>query len=239
MSHAVHDSASKERQVALGQIESHRDLTRVAFEAAHKTSSFIDENEIDNIERQSGQRMSITEFERRVQKICPDIRFRSNFLTDEQARFLHLAPGSTTRRMLHLRPDGSLVDLAGFQNQAMLPEYTIVLTRPKRVPVNIDRFKHIKAADGSWVKVPFIPGGDIPKATPLDDGQFKFNGPKPGERVLKEPAGTLVGWRTLVARLGPRGYNLVTTDAIECEFGTSDRASWAVRMGKRDLPLEI
>lgn len=241
--HAIHDSQSLIRQRLLEKIEMHRDSTRVGLQAAQRTSAFIEENDIDNLERQSGQRLSIKSFEERVQKIVPNIIFRTNYLTENQARFLHLNPGATTRRMIQILPDGKLIDLAGFQNQAMLPEYTIVLTRTKRIPAPVDQFKHIRAGDGSWVKVPYVNGKDIPQAreTRLADGtkHFEFDQSKaaPGEQFIKEPAGTLVGWRTLLARLV--GHKLVTPEEVEREFGRSQKASWAVRMGRRDIELPL
>ena len=244
MSHSVHDSASKDRQRIWGRIEQHRDSLKVGLEAAKRTSIFIQENDIANLEKQSGQRLSIVDFESRVQKLCPSILFRTNPLTDDQARLLNLQPGATTRRMLQVMPDGKMKDLAGFQNQAMLPEFTVVLVRQKRVPVDTGSYKHIRAADGSWVKIPYVDGKDIPKytETKAEDGSRKFvfdksEGPGPGFEMWNEPAGTLVGWRSLLARLV--GYHLLTPDQVEREFGTSSRASWAVRMGKRDIDLPI
>lgn len=243
MAHSVHDSAARERQSFFGQIEQHRDITRVGLEAAQKTSSFINETNIDDLEKQSGTRLSITKFEDRVQKICPSVIFRTNFLTEGQAKFLHLNSGATTRRMIQVLPDGSLKDLAGFQNQALLPEYTLVLTRLKRVPRQVEQHKLLRAADGTWVKVPKIDGRDIPNAkeSKTNDGvrhfEFDRKGETPGETYIKEPAGTLVGWRTLLARLV--GYKLVTPEDVEREFGRSPRASWAVRMGRRDVSLQF
>lgn len=234
--HAVHDSASKERQQQYALVEQHRDMQRVAWEAMERTSAWIEETDIDNIERQSGQRMARTEFERRVQILCPSVRFCGNIIEGDNARAVHLEPGTKTRCMLQLLPDGTTRYLGGYLDQPLLPEKSIILTRKERIPAPIDKTIDLKGDDGTWERIPYIDGKDIPKSEWDGKGyQFDRSVSTPGEQWVKKPVGMIRGWRTMLAQLVL--YGLATPNAIEREFGSLDSASWAKYMGKKDVTL--
>lgn len=222
--HFVHDSASRERQHQGEQLEAHRDLLRVSTKAALETSRIVDEKDLANLEKQSGQRLGTQDFEQRCQKLVPSLKFDTNHLTADHAKALHLAPSSTCRRMYRTTPEGPLQYLGSHLDQAMIPEFQVMLTRTKRLPALITDFQHVKAQDGSWVRVPCIKGSDIPK----DDDTTSS---RPGEISVKEPAGCIPGWRTVLAKLV--GYGLTTPEAVEREFGSPDNLTWAIRMGRR------
>lgn len=229
--HFVFDEASLDRQAKGAALEAHRAKTEASARQALEVSKIIDERDQTNMEKQGGKRLSRTDFEKRLQKLVPALRFDTNHLTDEQAAFLCLESGSSSRRVFYERADGTMQYLAAYQNHAVLPEYQILLTRTRRVPAPILEHRHMRAADGSMLKVPFIDGADIPK-DPLAKGE------RPGEREVKEPAGSLVGWRTVLAKLIVE-HRLISVDDAEREFRAGERVSWAAKVGKVNEKLLV
>ncbi len=233
----VFDTESLARQARGDAREQYQEGVAVAAQAALETSKAVDERDYNNFEKQAGHQLSVSEFETRLKKLDPSFLFDTNHLSDSQAAFLHLAPGSTTRRVWRRLPSGAPEYLAAYMDQALLPERTVMLTRPKRVPVPIEDHKLMKVA-GEWVKVPNISALDMPPVKQIGaepDGKPVYEwgaGPRPGQVIAKEPCGMIVGWRTVLAQL--RGRKVLTADQIEREFGVDDSHIWAVRMGRRD-----
>ena len=221
MAHTVFDSESLARQKQ-GEIREERAANELATYLAKMCQAHVVLiNQWNDFEHQQGHRLLAQVFEQKVKKLNPNITFFTRPLTDNQARFCGLAPGSSMKSMDLLLPNGTSKPIAGYQNHPILPEYTILLQREVKIPNPL--VNHAK-------------GKDFPKAKKITkpDGttEWTYDDLTPFESKGYEAAGTLVGWRTLLARLVLE--RISTPEAIEREFGASDRETWAVRMGRRD-----
>lgn len=225
--HAVFDEASLERQVKEANKEATRQKLIDSFVRLNEQRRWAQENKIDDIEHQSGNRMFINIVEEKIKRLVPNAIFRVQFLTDNEARICGQAPGSSLRSLDIVHQDGTREAIIGFQNQAILPEFMVELTRTKRVPNPYINNLSMK---------------DVPDTVLLSDGtedepKYKWEKCLPWETEVTEPCGLLVGWRTLLARLVHKG--LTTPVAVEAEFGSADRASWANLMGKSSHNVQI
>lgn len=225
--HAIFDEASLQRQLRGQQREATRQAYLDTYIATNKQRRWAEENDIANIERQSGSRMLIMSLEQRVKKLVPSIVFTVKPLTDSQCDFCCLAHGSTLRSMDVLEQDGSHTPIIGFQNQPILPEFTIELIRKKRIPN-----PHVQNLSML----------DVPDTVLMSDGtedepKYKWEKALPWEIEVTDPCGTIVGWRSILARLVEA--KLSTPELIEAEFGSADRASWANLMGKQKFNVQV
>jgi hypothetical protein len=212
---AVFDSVSLARQAQGEVYERTASLLETALLSQMDNARVVRENDYTNLEKQSGKQMILSVFESKCQLLVPNLMFRDGWkLPKWQADILHLKEGSRLRLMEYRHPDNTVETIAKWQGGTILPEFTIILTKPKKIPT--PRLDVYSAAD--W-----------PKYQKKEDGTHEFDGPTPLEQIIEEPAGMVTGWRSLVTRLVQLKFT--TPTEVEKVFGTVDNASWATRMG--------
>jgi len=165
--------------------------TGSSYESRHAGLVARKRTSIANPERQAGQRLTSTEFMRRLRLLNP---------------LLVMDPHPNRHYPLHkdksiislLLPDGKKEFLLACEGDYM-PEWSVMSTTSVKAPVH--------KPQGPWapVRIPY--------------------------REVKR------GWRTVLIRLLQKG--LVTLDAVEKEFGSGNRASWAALTGKSRQTLPI
>lgn len=224
--HAVFDSKTLRAQAAMATYESKQQEQRDWFLQKMETRRYAEINDYGNIERQQGRRLTAPSLESKIKKLVPQAVFITRPLSDSNALFCGLAPGSSLKSLDIKKPDNTQYPLIGYQNHPIVPEYSIILHRKVKIQNPL-----VKEADSS----------QFPKSEKVKqaDGTYKwvFDGPTPFEIETYEECGTIVGWRSILARLVRE--RLTTPEACDREFGTSDRLSWAVRSGRRDEALHI
>lgn len=154
-----------------------------------------------NAERQLGKLMWPHELEVRLQKLIPNLHFLHNPTNTRMKAMYLLVPGQTDEYLL------------AYNNMPM-PEYSIF------------SFKEEEYWDGTE----HINRADFPKGELQANGEFKYDGPRPGFKRIKRPWNEMTrGWRTVLVKLVQRG--LLSPVTAESIFGTSDRASWNAHIG--------
>lgn len=173
-----------------------------------------------NVERQMGKRMSLEEFERKVQQLDPAFHFE-------------VVPGNTTKKYLwHSRPDGR-AKICLYENSPMLSEYSLFSTKEEElVDPNI---RHISRADlpkATWAGLEYDPDtGDV-----RGEGYRFESDIRPGLVKISRPWNEIVrGWRTVLAQIVQAG--LASPERVERLFGASPRRTWAAKMGKTEQKM--
>lgn len=201
--------------------EEHRQRLMDKVLALEDTARYIDENQMANLEHQEGKRMLAAEFERRICKLSRDLVFDTRELTDAGAEDQGLPKGSSIRSICKRLPSGKLQYVASYPYLPYLPEYTIILMKKVRKPTTGQNYSR----------------HDFPAAEKVmqEDGTWKWQhkGPTPFDQFVDEPCGKIPGWRSALLLLVFGGF--VTASAVEREFGSSDRATWAQKLGKQKI----
>lgn len=213
----------------------HDNLVQTVAEVA-ATRRFLRENEMHNFQAQAGRTMSADDFEKRVKKLVPSIKFSSYKPEEWQCNLTNIPVGSTIRLMEHVNPDGSVRTIARYVYTATLPEYSVIMLRKVRVPTT---FKDVSARDfPKAVKV-----GEETYWDPTNGGGwrtdpvYKFEEDTPLDQYDEEPCGSIPGWRSALLLL--IWEKLTTLDAVEREFGASDKAAWAAKTGKQLINSQV
>lgn len=219
--HGVFDSASLKRQSEGHRQEEHRSILENGAIAAEMTSRYLLENDLGNFEKQAGKKLQLTQFEQRVTKLVPALRFNDRILDETTAAFLHMSTGATVRIMSQLLPDGELKYVCSYPKTELVHEFTIILMKKVKIPTVVNK----------------VSAKDFPKVIINEFGERVFDGATPFDKFSIEPSGTFPGWRTALARL--IGLGLLTPTQAESEFGSVDNASWALRTGKQDTSATV
>lgn len=223
--HSVFDEASLQRQVLGDEKEKYRQGLLDRVDAAKATIRYLDVNNMTSFEHQAGKQMQIEEFETKIKRLVPDIVFVTDTPPTWKCDWLHLPRGTKLRAAGRVLPDGSSEILLSFIQRPLLPEFTVILTHKVQHPTLLANVNAL----------------DFPKAERVEqpDGTFKweFAGPTPLDNWIDEPCGTIPGWRSALVLLVAKG--LTNPTAVARVFGDADRASWAVRLGRRQIDIQV
>lgn len=222
MGHAVFDSDSivrqrlQEAKEAIWQQEA--DYTR----AFADTYRFINEEDVNSLERQAGKRLVKSIFESRLTALNPNISFHTWFPDEYTSAFMNLPEGVGVRDVYRNTQEGR-EKVSRYRDEAILNEYSIVLLRDKKVPA---------LGQNGFLEKTIT---DLPKVhrTKLPDGTWdvEFEGLANTERIMKEPCGEIRGWRSVLLQLIKA--RVLDLGAVEREFGAGDRLTWASKLGKQ------
>lgn len=219
--HAVFDEASLARQ-AEGLV-----VERTVAETQRLTRELIDSaraihvNRMHEFEHQCGVPAPWRVLEAKIKKLVPTgLVFESKELSTGEKEFLgfDVTQELTTRIISRLTPAGTKEYVASYLMSEMVPEYTIILLAPKDVTVPDKRAFSAR---------------DFPRVIAGPDGKPIFDGPVPTIMQVDEPIGQIPGWRTVVYQL--IAARVVSAHEAEEAFGLSDRATWAAKLGRKDL----
>ncbi len=237
--HSVFDSASLAAQeVDLARERAAHEL-RQQYIAQLETHCSINEKNLAHMDKQAGRRLPLLEFERKLKNILPGLLVDTNMLSDEQAAFLSVAKGASTRRgwvpvpKSEDNPSG-LKYIGAWVNTPVLNELAVFITRDKYVPVPFQDTRSWKNPEtGRFQEVPFIDTKDLRTEVNAEGIEVLSEGEQPGRAVMQEPCGYLPGWRSVLVKLLEKDF--ITPTQVEQEFGTIDNASWAGKTGSLNL----
>lgn len=221
--HSVFDSESLAKQ-AVGEIldrteQETVDLIRQLKDSARKISVM----NMSDFEHQCGHMMPWWVLEERIKTMVPTgLYFGENTLTPQQCEFLGFQALDVVKvRVIEkVLPNGTKEYVASYLMLDKVPEYTIILTQPRYLPTPRTNFN---AKDFPEFETRLVNG--VAKRMP--------KGPVPTLEVIEEEAGQLPGWRTVLLQLITA--RVTTPTEVGKYFGESDRATWAQKLGKKDI----
>lgn len=235
--HAVFDTESRIRQfygeVAEAERQTHLDsLARIEDHAR-----FVKNNSMDDLAHQAGELLDLEVFLGKLRRLLgSQVLFERKQCTPQECDFLGLAHDSKVMHIIRVLPDGTKDPVSNFLCVDRIPEFTLILLVPKK----IDRLpEDTVVIDGKRMKG--FHGYNFPKfekVVNLDGSvDFKPLGPMPNEALTWEPAGQIPGWRTVLLQC--LASRLTDLNAVELEFGSSDRATWAGKTAKQHVITEV
>lgn len=163
-----------------------------------------------NVDRQIGQPLTHTAFELRLGKILPP-----------NVAIIENPHRKGFRAVVKILPDGTRETICPYKG-GLIPEHSVLRVREEMVRDMSQ--KTIERKD--LPKHEVIPGMGV---------VFDPGAPRPGWKKIyhllgEDPDGHR-GWRTILIRLVQAG--ILTPGQIESVFGSDNRQTWAVGMGKR------
>ena len=228
MAHAVFDSESIERQFHEEQAEKQHQIVADELGKILAEAQYIEEGDFVNMERQAGRKLTEEDFERRVTKLNPNLIFKQRPMTNNECDFCEIDRGSWLKTLVWLKNDTEQA-LVGYQKLPVLNEFDIVKVRAKIVGRILPRnSKQNMITDLPEYKIEHNLDG-----TP----NVIFNGLNNLQQKIYEPCGRIVGWRSTLARAIVLGA--INLDAAEREFDSADRETWAAKVGKQNLIVNI
>jgi len=226
---AVFDSESLVRQYQEEQLEKQHQLVADELGKILAEAKYIEDGDFINMERQAGRKLSEEEFERRVKKLNPNLIFKQRPMTDNECDFTEVDRGSWLKTLVWVKNDTEQA-LVSYQKLPMLNEFDIVKVRTKIVArVNLSR----KSRENMITDLPEYHVERNPNGTP----NVIFNGINNLQQKVYEPCGRIIGWRSTLARCIVLGA--LNLEAVEREFDAADRETWAAKVGKQDLIVNI
>jgi len=235
--HSVFDTESRIRQFYGEVAEAERQQHIDALARIEDHARFVKNNNMDDFVHQAGQMLELQDFIARLRKVVGgQVLFERKQCTPEECEFLGLPAGAVVMHLMRPLPDGTKESVANFLAVERVPEYTLILLVPKvieRLPTDnvlIDgkRYKGFHGHDFPDFEEHRRPDGAI---------EYKPLGPMPNEVLTWEPAGQIPGWRSVL--LLCLAHGLATLGAVEREFGSSDRATWAGKTEKQRVITEV
>ena len=136
-------------------------------------------------------------------------------MTPQERETLGLAPDMNCKLMGFIAPDGFQY-ISSYPDLAIRPEWTVIPVARERIA---GTRRHVSAKD-------------FPEARwDEEKAEYVFDSDTPVDEYAMIPGVPLPGYRTDLAKLVLAG--LVSTEAVEREFGAADNATWALRLGKQ------
>lgn len=217
---AVHDTESRERQATGDAAEAQHQSVVENLDRKRAMSNVLANpdltpqyaaTDIDNPLAWLGETLRADAFKQRLRKIFPSVFF----MTGRDGAFVSI---------LALQPDQSLLPTGVcFQNQPMLPEFSIMNRVVEDIPD--------PSYDGGCTRA------DLPKHE-FDVERQCWNvdtsQPRPGYvRIERADTERYRGWRVVLLRLWQEGF-VSLADVVQ-EFGAADRLGWAAHTGALDV----
>ena len=179
------------------------------------------DNSPSNFDRQLGKALMDHEVEKRLKRICPNLRFENS-------------PVNPSKKWMWFEfPDGSRFKVMNYE-KGLIPEHSLMQQVEKEVldtDVLLGKY-HLNRYDlpkHEIIPHEFNEDGSLKK---LGDVIFDDRETRPGLKKVRIPWREVIrGYRTMVAMLRHCGY--ITVADAEREFGADNRSEWAIHMGKR------
>jgi hypothetical protein len=205
----VKDEALIEKHVQAAAYEAEHDRILNAAEAEMRLATYIEEgDDITNLVHQLGNPLAPEEFEKRLAKLAPALKFEVH-------------PTNNTKRCAYLLDQRGKYCVAVYENSIM-PEHSWFSCKTEFV---------------RDMEVTCIERSELPKHEIVTDADgnpdvvFEPGVAGPGLRKVVRPHKEILrGWRTALIKVLLE--RVASLDAIEREFGSANRASWAGHTGK-------
>jgi hypothetical protein len=170
-----------------------------------------------NKEAQMGTPLSTEVFEKKLASIAPSVVFKP-----------HWKPSKRT-----LRYGPSEEHFIVYENSQAMPEFSVFSPRTRRLQTSETTKPGFRLSRADLPKYEYIPPEYDTLGNMTREPDIIWDGPLPGEQDITEGWNEdLRGWRTVLVQLVLNG--VISISDMEKTFGSANRRSYALYLGKRD-----
>ncbi len=227
MAHIV-DSEKKAYLDYGNDFDAQREMEANAIGAILAECKYIEEHDFFNMEKQSGRRLTEENFETRVKKLNPQLKFITRNPPDGECDFMEIAHGSQVKVLFQILPNGDLKYISSYERRPLLNEFDVIKLRSRVIQriANTDKENMITE----------LPKYDIEYDA---DGhkRYKWRGLNNLQQEVWEPCGRIVGWRSVLAIAVIKG--VLELAQVEREFDNVDNATWAQKLHGKSTDSRI